>query len=65
MYFIKMQWLNFGVLELRSAHVGTSDAAIIYLAVTNNTVEFFHNCQRNFAATTLLSAVHSANVLVT
>jgi len=60
-----MQWLYFSVLEIPSAHVCTSDTVIIYSAVRNNALEFFHNSQSAFAATTLLSAMYPANVLVT
>jgi hypothetical protein len=65
MYFIQTQWLYFRDLELRSACVSTSDAAIIYSAFRNNAVEFSHNIQSTFAAMTLLSAVYPANMLVT
>jgi len=65
MYFIQLQWLYISVLAIPSAHVCTSDAAIKYSAVKNNALEFFHNSQSTFAATTLLSAMYPANVLVT
>jgi len=65
MYFIQMQWLYFFVLEIPSAYVCTSDATVIYSAVRNNALEFFHNSQSPFAATNLLSAMYPAKVLVT